>query len=257
MQIYADNAATTKPSKAAVRAMLSCLEQNYGNPSSLHHVGQAAAEALLQARQDIAGCLGCTAREIYFTSGGSEADNQALRSAAYAGARSGKKHLISTAIEHHAILHTLKKLEKEGFEVELLPVGSKPFIPHVLELYYLLNDGMTFSMLSGKRTLLVIVTGVMLAVLAGMLLLRKMPRLERAAWILVVGGGVGNLIDRIRTGVVVDYLNCLFINFPVFNFADVCICVGVGLLVLSLLLDMRREQKAKQQKGSAPTDGTA
>ena len=82
--------------------------------------------------------------------------------------------------------------------------------------------------LSGKRTLLVIVTGVMLAVLAGMLLLRKMPRLERAAWILVVGGGVGNLIDRIRTGVVVDYLNCLFINFPVFNFADVCICVGVG-----------------------------
>ena len=113
MQIYADNAATTKPSKAAVRAMLSCLEQNYGNPSSLNHVGQAAAEALLQARQDIAGCLGCTAREIYFTSGGSEADNQALRSAAYAGARSGKKHLISTAIEHHAILHTLKQLEEE------------------------------------------------------------------------------------------------------------------------------------------------
>ena len=124
MQIYADNAATTKPSKAAVRAMLSCLEQNYGNPSSLHHIGQAAAEALLQARQDIAGCLGCTAREIYFTSGGSEADNQALRSAAYAGARSGKKHLISTAIEHHAILHTLKQLEEEGFSVTLLPVSE-------------------------------------------------------------------------------------------------------------------------------------
>ena len=124
MQIYADNAATTKPSKAAVRAMLSCLEQNYGNPSSLHHVGQAAAEALLQARQDIAGCLGCTAREIYFTSGGSEADNQALRSAAYAGAKSGKKHLISTAIEHHAILHTLKQLEEEGFSVTLLPVSE-------------------------------------------------------------------------------------------------------------------------------------
>ena len=129
MQIYADNAATTKPSKAAVRAMLSCLEQNYGNPSSLHHIGQAAAEALLQARQDIAGCLGCTAREIYFTSGGSEADNQALRSAAYAGARSGKKHLISTAIEHHAILHTLKQLEEEGFSVTLLPV-SKPVWLH-------------------------------------------------------------------------------------------------------------------------------
>ena len=124
MQIYADNAATTKPSKAAVRAMLSCLEQNYGNPSSLHHVGQAAAEALLQARQDIAGCLGCTAREIYFTSGGSEADNQALRSAAYAGAKSGKKHLISTAIDHHAILHTLKQLEEEGFSVTLLPVSE-------------------------------------------------------------------------------------------------------------------------------------
>ena len=152
-------------------------------------------------------------------------------------------------------LTLVDQLIKLWATVELLPVGSKPFIPHVLEFYYLLNDGMSFSMLSGKRTLLVIVTGV--AVLAGMLLLRKMPRLERAAWILVVGGGVGNLIDRIRTGVVVDYLNCLFINFPVFNFADVCICVGVGLLVLSLLLDMRREQKAKQQKGSAPTDGTA
>ena len=149
-------------------------------------------------------------------------------------------------------LTLVDQLIKLWATVELLPVGSKPFIPHVLEFYYLLNDGMSFSMLSGKRTLLVIVTGVMLAVLAGMLLLRKMPRLERAAWILVVGGGVGNLIDRIRTGVVVDYLNC-----PVFNFADVCICVGVGLLVLSLLLDMRREQKAKQQKGSAPTDGTA
>ena len=154
-------------------------------------------------------------------------------------------------------LTLVDQLIKLWATVELLPVGSKPFIPHVLEFYYLLNDGLSFSMLSGKRTLLVIVTGVMLAVLAGMLLLRKMPRLERAAWILVVGGGVGNLIDRIRTGVVVDYLNCLFINFPVFNFADVCICVGVGLLVLSLLLDMRREQKAKQQKGSAPTDGTA
>ena len=146
-------------------------------------------------------------------------------------------------------LTLVDQLIKLWATVELLPVGSKPFIPHVLEFYYLLNDGMSFSMLSGKRTLLVIVTG--------MLLLRKMPRLERAAWILVVGGGVGNLIDRIRTGVVVDYLNCLFINFPVFNFADVCICVGVGLLVLSLLLDMCREQKAKQQKGSAPTDGTA
>ena len=255
--VYADNAATTKMSRTAIDAMLPYMETHYGNPSSLYRLGQEAAEALQSARETVAECLGCTPREITFTSGGSEADNQALISAARIGERKGKKHIISTAFEHHAILHTLKKLEKEGFEVELLPVGSKPFIPHVLEFYYLLNDGMSFSMLSGKRTLLVIVTGVMLAVLAGMLLLRKMPRLERAAWILVVGGGVGNLIDRIRTGVVVDYLNCLFINFPVFNFADVCICVGVGLLVLSLLLDMRREQKAKQQKGSAPTDGTA
>lgn len=124
MQIYADNAATTKPCKAAIRAMVNCLEQNYGNPSSIHHVGQAAAEALLQARQDIADCLDCTAREIYFTSGGSEADNQALRSAAYAGAKAGKKHIISTAIEHHAILHTLKQLEEEGFSVTLLEVSD-------------------------------------------------------------------------------------------------------------------------------------
>ncbi len=124
MQIYADNAATTKPCKAAIRVMVNCLEQNYGNPSSIHHVGQAAAEALLQARQDIADCLGCTAREIYFTSGGSEADNQALRSAAYAGAKAGKKHIISTAIEHHAILHTLKQLEEEGFSVTLLEVSN-------------------------------------------------------------------------------------------------------------------------------------
>ena len=121
MTVYADNAATTRMSRTALDAMLPAMEENYGNPSSLHHVGQAAAEALLQARQDIAGCLGCTAREIYFTSGGSEADNQALRSAAYAGAKSGKKHLISTAIEHHAILHTLKQLEEEGFSVTLLP----------------------------------------------------------------------------------------------------------------------------------------
>ena len=112
MQIYADNAATTKPCKAAIQAMVSCMEQNYGNPSSVHHIGQAAAEALLQARQDIAACLGCSAREIYFTSGGSEADNQAIVSAALLGKRKGKTHLISTAIEHHAVLHTLARLEK-------------------------------------------------------------------------------------------------------------------------------------------------
>ena len=123
MQIYADNAATTKMSRTAIDAMLPYMETYYGNPSSLHTVGQQAAEALMNARQTVAACLGCQPREITFTSGGSEADNQALVSAARIGERKGKKHIISTAFEHHAILHTLKKLEKEGFEVQLLDVG--------------------------------------------------------------------------------------------------------------------------------------
>ena len=124
MTIYADNAATTKMSRTAIDAMLPYMETYYGNPSSLHSVGQKAAEALQSARERIAECLGCQPREITFTSGGSEADNQALLSAAKLGARKGKKHIISTAFEHHAILHSLKRLEKEGFEVELLPVGE-------------------------------------------------------------------------------------------------------------------------------------
>ena len=124
MTIYADNAATTKMSRTAIDAMLPYMETYYGNPSSLHSVGQKAAEALQSARERIAACLGCQPREITFTSGGSEADNQALLSAAKIGARKGKKHIISTAFEHHAILHSLKRLEKEGFEVELLPVGE-------------------------------------------------------------------------------------------------------------------------------------
>ncbi len=123
MQIYADNAATTKMSRTAIDAMLPYMETYYGNPSSLHTVGQQAAEALMTARQTVAACLGCQPREITFTSGGSEADNQALVSAARIGERKGKKHIISTAFEHHAILHTLKKLEKEGFDVQLLDVG--------------------------------------------------------------------------------------------------------------------------------------
>ena len=121
--IYADNAATTQMSRAAIDAMLPYLETIYGNPSSLHSVGQQAAGALLSARDRIAKCLNASPREIYFTSGGSEADNQAILSAARLGERKGKKHIISTAFEHHAVLHTLKKLEKEGFTVELLPVG--------------------------------------------------------------------------------------------------------------------------------------
>ena len=124
MTIYTDNAATTKMSDTALAAMLPCLQDNYGNPSSLHSVGQRAAEALQGAREAVARCLGCDPKEIIFTSGGSEADNQAIISAARWGALKGKKHIISTAFEHHAVLHTLKKLEKEGFEVELLPVGT-------------------------------------------------------------------------------------------------------------------------------------
>ena len=124
MMIYADNAATTKMSSTAIQAMLPYMDQVYGNPSSLHTAGQQEAEALQSARERIAVCLGCQPREIYFTSGGSEADNQALISAAKIGERKGKKHIISTAFEHHAVLHTLQGLEKQGFEVELLPVGE-------------------------------------------------------------------------------------------------------------------------------------
>lgn len=124
MEIYADNAATTKQSKAVTEKMVQVAGKYYGNPSSLHTVGQKAKEELDKARASIAKNLGCEPREIYFTSGGSEADNQAIISAALAGEKKGKKHIISTAFEHHAVLHTLKKLEKYGFEVQLLDVGN-------------------------------------------------------------------------------------------------------------------------------------
>ena len=125
MFVYADNAATTSVSKTALDAMLPYLTEYYGNPSSLYAFAQKVAEDVAKARQTVADCLGAKSpREIYFTSGGSEADNQALISAATAGARKGKKHLISTKFEHHAMLHTLKKLEKQGFEVTLLDVHS-------------------------------------------------------------------------------------------------------------------------------------
>ena len=122
MHVYADNAATTKMSQVAINAMLPYFDKIYGNPSSLHSVGQEAKEALDAARQTVADCLGCEPREIIFTSGGSEADNQAILSAARFGARKGKKHIISTAFEHHAVLHTLQKLEKEGYDVTYLDV---------------------------------------------------------------------------------------------------------------------------------------
>ena len=124
MFVYADNAATTKMSQVAINAMPPYMDKIFGNPSSLHSVGQEAKEALDAARETVAKCLGCEPREIYFTSGGSEADNQAIISAARYGARKGKKHIISTAFEHHAVLHTLNKLEKEGFEVTLLDVSK-------------------------------------------------------------------------------------------------------------------------------------
>lgn len=128
MKIYLDNAATTKMNKTAIDAMLPYMDTVYGNPSSLHSVGQKANEALVNARERIAELLGCEAREITFTSGGSEADNQAIISAARLGEIKGKKHIVSTAFEHHAVLHTLGRLEKEGFEITLLDVHENGII---------------------------------------------------------------------------------------------------------------------------------
>ncbi len=122
MYVYADHAATTPVHEAARKAMLHCLEEDYGNPSSLHSVGQRAREILDQARADVAQCLNADPAEIYFTGGGSEADNQALLTGALLGAKKGKKHLITTAFEHHAVLHTMKALEKQGFTVTYLDV---------------------------------------------------------------------------------------------------------------------------------------
>ena len=124
MIIYADNAATTKISDNSMSAMMSCMKNNYGNPSSLHSIGQIAAEILQNSRTEIANCLGCKPNEIIFTSGGTEADNQAIISAALLGKKKGKKHIISSSVEHHAVLHTLDKLSEQGFEVELLPVDK-------------------------------------------------------------------------------------------------------------------------------------
>ncbi len=128
MRVYLDNAATTKMSSTAMEAMLPYMDTVYGNPSSLHSAGQAAAEALITARRRIADCIGASPKEITFTSGGSEADNQAILSAARAGEKKGRKHIISTAFEHHAVLHTLQKLEKEGFEITLLDVHENGIV---------------------------------------------------------------------------------------------------------------------------------
>ena len=125
MKVYADNAATTKIGPAALAAMNACMQDHWGNPSSLHWAGRKAADALAEARETVARCLNASPREITFTSGGSEADNQALRTAAALGKKAGKRHIVSTAFEHHAVLHTLEQLEREGFSVTLLPVGSE------------------------------------------------------------------------------------------------------------------------------------
>ena len=126
--IYVDNAATTRLSDTALKAMEPMLQEVYGNPSSLHHIGQTAKEYLVDARERVARCINASTNEIYFTSGGSEADNQAILTAAYNGAKKGKKHIISSKFEHHAVLHTLNKLEKEGFEIQLLDVYKEGIV---------------------------------------------------------------------------------------------------------------------------------
>lgn len=124
-RIYADNAATTKISQTAMKAMISAMENSYGNPSSIHQIGMAANDALQTAREQIARCLGCMPKEIFFTSGGTESDNKAIMSAAMLGAKQNKRHIISTAFEHHAVLHTLRRLKEQGFEIQLLDVGAE------------------------------------------------------------------------------------------------------------------------------------
>ena len=154
-----------------------------------------------------------------------------------------------------AVLVVLDQLIKHWATSALLPVGSMEVLPGIVELRYCLNDGMAFSMLAGKQGLLIGVTSVMLVAVLVMLFVRKMPLAERIAWTLVLGGGVGNLIDRVLNGVVVDYINVLFMHFAIFNFADICVCVGVGLLMLVLLLDSTKKDELAQQK--AEDDGTA
>lgn len=152
------------------------------------------------------------------------------------------------------VLAGIDQLIKGWATAELLPVEAMPLIPKVIELRYVLNDGMAFSMLSGQRWLLIAVTGVVLLAVMGMLLVRRMSGLERVAWVLVAGGGIGNLIDRVLNGVVVDYFNLLFMRFAVFNFADVCVCVGVGLLILTLLVEMYRENKSGKVSDAGPSE---
>lgn len=150
-----------------------------------------------------------------------------------------------------AVLVVIDQLLKAWATAELLPVGSMTLIPHVVELRYSLNEGMAFSLLWGKQGFLIAVTSVALLVLLGYLLLRKMPVLERIAWTMVLGGGVGNLIDRIVSGQVVDYINFLFMDFAIFNFADICVTVGVALLFVYVLWAELKDRK-KRSSGEGP-----
>lgn len=143
------------------------------------------------------------------------------------------------------------QLLKRWAAAVLRPVGAMPLLPGLVELRYTVNDGMAFSLLSGQQKLLIAVTGVILVAVLIWLLAGKMPLLERAAWVLVLGGGLGNLIDRVAFGQVVDYINLLFMRFAVFNFADICVSVGVGLLVLHVVLEAIAENRAA---ASGPSD---
>ena len=154
-----------------------------------------------------------------------------------------------------AVLVVIDQLIKYWATAALLPVGNMDVLPGIVELRYCLNDGMAFSMLAGKQTLLIGMTSVMLVVVAAMLFTRKMSVWERVSWTLILGGGVGNLIDRVLNGVVVDYINVQFMHFAIFNFADICVCVGVGLLMLVVLLDSFKKEETAKQK--ADDDGAA
>lgn len=157
-----------------------------------------------------------------------------------------------------ALLVVVDQLIKQWANVVLQPVGAIPVLPGIVELRYILNDGMAFSMLAGKQTLLIIMTSIMLVCVLALLLLRKMGPWERVSWMLILGGGVGNLIDRVLNGEVVDYINVLFMNFAVFNFADICITTGVIMLVLWVLYDSFKKDKEEKTaaKPNEDADGT-
>lgn len=159
-----------------------------------------------------------------------------------------------------ALLVVADQLIKQWANAVLQPVGAITLLPGIVELRYYLNDGMAFSMLAGKQTLLIAMTSIMLVCVLALLLLRKMNPWERVSWMLILGGGVGNLIDRVLNGEVVDYINVLFMNFAVFNFADICITTGVIMLMLWVVYDSikkdKEEKAATQQQQNENADGT-